>query len=155
MQDGWAGGVPRVDDEGGGFEQIGSGESHCDNIPEGEAFVNGRKAGQQFRGATEESRRRAEAPAVDAVCGLAMVVLQMHVAASELDEGFVEDMALALGIEPDVFEHVVGLVIFLHIEEAEVFEVAGVVSALVSLPRHARADGTGGAPDAGAASSAA
>ena len=77
---------------------------------------------------------------MDAVRGFAVMMLQMDETAGELDEGFVKNIALALGIEPDVLEDIMGLVIFLRIEETEVFEVAGMPRGIGLLARETCGD---------------
>lgn len=53
---------------------------------------------------------------MDAVRGLAVMVLQMDEATGELDERLVKDITLAVGTEPDVLEDIVGSVILLRVE---------------------------------------
>ena len=93
---------------------------------------------QQLGGAPEQSRGGTEAFAVNAMSGFAVVVLQVDEAAGELDERFVKDVALSVRPESDVFEDIVGRVILLRVEEAEVFEVARMESAVCLHARHAR-----------------
>jgi hypothetical protein len=81
---------------------------------------------QKFDGAQEEAGGGAQAASVDAVPWFAVMVLEVDEAAGELDEGFVENVLLAVGAKPDVFEDVVCGVVFARVEEAEVFQVAGV-----------------------------
>jgi hypothetical protein len=135
-----AGGVVGILGEGTRLEKIGGGQGRGHDIRQAQAFVFGRKDGEQLGGATEEAGGRTQASAMDAVGGFAAVVLQVNVAAGELDEGLVKNMALALGVEPKVLEHVVRLVIFLRVEETEVIQVAGMEAALMAPPRHAGGD---------------
>jgi hypothetical protein len=93
---------------------------------QGNALISGRKCLEQFDRATEEARGRLEAAAVDAVGRFAVVMLQVHVGAGKLDEGFVKDIPFAIRAQPDVLENIVGFVIRLPVEEPEIFEVAGV-----------------------------
>ena len=67
-----------------------------------------------------------------------MMVLQMHVAAGELDERFVKDVALAARSEPDVLQDIMRLEILLFVEEAEVFEITRVESVRGRLCSHTR-----------------
>lgn len=50
---------------------------------------------------------------------------EVHEAAGELDQGFVESVHRAGGFKPDVFEHVVGLVILGGVEEPEILHIGG------------------------------
>jgi len=112
-------------------------------------------AAEQFRRAPEQARRRAEPLAVDAVSGLAVMVLQMHEATGELDERLVEDVAFTVRSQPDVFEDIMGGVILLRVEETEVFEITRMESAGRVHIRHARGDAVVLAHGDQAASSAA
>lgn len=92
---------------------------------------------------------------MDAVSGLAVMVLQVDEAPGELDEGFVEYVAFPVRSEPDVLEHIVRRVIFLRVEEAEVFEVTRMESPDGIHARHPRGDAVVFAHGDQAASSAA
>jgi hypothetical protein len=65
------------------------------------------------------------------------MMLQVDEATGKLDKGFVKDIALAGRTEPDMLEDIVGFVIFLRIEESEVFEVARMESSGRVHVRHA------------------
>ena len=67
-----------------------------------------------------------EAAAMDAVVRFPVVMLQVHVGAGKLDEGFVIKILCPLRPQPDVLEDIVSLVIRLPVEELEIFQVAGV-----------------------------
>ena len=77
---------------------------------------------------------------MNAMTGFAVVVLQMDEATGELDERFVKDVALSVRSEPDVFEDIVRGVIFLRVEEPEVFHIAGMKLARVFLTGYPRGD---------------
>jgi hypothetical protein len=68
------------------------------------------------------------------------MVLQMDKSAGELDQRFVENVALTLRPEPDVLENIVRDIIFLRVEETEIFEVARMEAADGVHARHARGD---------------
>jgi hypothetical protein len=81
-----------------------------------------------------------EAVAVDAVGRFAVVMLQVHVGAGKLDEGFVKDIPFAIRSQPDVLENVVGFVIGLPVEKPKIFEVAGVPGRIAVPSGHPRSN---------------
>lgn len=125
---GGCGGVPRIFGEVGGFQCLGGVQSHDNNFLDLDAFVVSRESAKQFRGAAEESGGRPQAASMDAMMRFAAVVLEVDVGAGELNEGFVVGVGCAGRSQPDVLEDIVGGVIFVRVEEVEVFHVAGVKS---------------------------
>lgn len=125
---GGCGGVPRIFGEVGGFECLGGAEGHYNNFIDHDAFVVPWESAEQFRGAAEESGGRLQAASMDAMMRFAAVVLEVDVGAGELNEGFVVGVGCAGRSQPDVLEDIVGGVIFVRVEEAKVFHVAGVKS---------------------------
>ena len=104
------------------------------------ALVSSWKSLEQFDRATEEAGGRLEAAAVDAVGRFAVVMLQVHVGAGKLDEGFVKDIPFAIRSQPDVLENIVGFVIGLPVEKPEIFEVAGVPGRIAVPSGHPRSN---------------
>lgn len=94
------------------------------------AFVVFGEGFEQLRGTKEEAGGGAEAASVDAMGGFAMVVLQVDVGAGELDERFVVGVERSFRPEPDVLEDVVGGIVLLRVEEAEIFDVARMPTAV-------------------------
>lgn len=92
---------------------------------------------------------------MNAMAGLAVMMLQMDESPGELDQCLVEDIVLSMRTQPDVFEDIVGGIVFLRVEEPEVFEVARMESGGAIHPRHARGDALVFAHGDQAASSAA
>jgi hypothetical protein len=62
------------------------------------------------------------------MCRLTMMMLQMHIAARELDQRFVKKITLSIRPEPDVLEHIMRRVILLYIEQPEILKIARMVS---------------------------
>ena len=77
---------------------------------------------------------------MDAVGRFAVVMLQVHVGAGKLDEGFVKDIPFAIRSQPDVLENIVGLVIGLPVEKPKIFQVAGVPGRLAFPSGHPRSN---------------
>jgi len=123
------GGGPGVLGELGAGEGFGGFLGGAADDFQRDAFVFVGEGFEQFRGTEEEAGGGAEAVSVDAVRGFAVLVLQVDVGAGELDEGFVVSVESAVRAEPDVLQNVVGGVIFLRVEEAEILHVAGVPAA--------------------------
>ena len=73
---------------------------------------------------------------MDAVGRFAVVMLQVHVAAGKLDEGFVKDIPFAFLSQPDVLKNIVGFVIGLPVEKPKIFQVAGVPGRIVVPSGH-------------------
>jgi hypothetical protein len=61
--------------------------------------------------------------------GAEMLLAQVNEAAGELDEALVKQLVPVLALEPEMFEHVVRLVVFATIETNEVPGVAGMQAA--------------------------
>jgi len=115
--------------ESGAGELVGGIEGGLAHDGEGDAFVVLGESFEQFDGAEEEAGGGAETASVDAVRGFAVMMLQVDEAAGELDEGFIVSVEGAVRAEPDVLQNVVGGVVFLRVEEPEVFEITRVPSA--------------------------
>ena len=81
-----------------------------------------------------------EAAPVDVVGRFAVVMLQVHVGAGKLDEGFVKDVPFAIRSQPDVLKNVVGFVIGLPVEKPEIFEVTGVPGRIAVPSAHSRSN---------------
>ena len=107
---------------------------------EGNTLVSCWKSLEQFRGTKEEGGGGAEAASVDTVRGFAMVVLQVDVGAGELDERFVVGVERSFRSEPDMLEDVVGGVVLLRVEEAEIFDVARMPTAVGGYSGEARGE---------------
>ncbi len=93
-----------------------------------EAVVVGGEGGEIFRREAEEAGSGAEAGGVFWVVGVFGLFAEVDVGAGELDEAFVEGVVVAGGLEPEVFEHVVGFVVLACVEAGEPAEVARVAS---------------------------
>jgi len=130
--------MPGVGSEAGFFEGRCRIEGHGNNFVDGETFITRGKCLEQFDRAAEKAGGRLQPASVDAVRRFAAVMLQMHVRTGELDEGLVEDILLAIRPEPDVLEDIVRGVVFLPVEEPEVFKVAGVPGRVASPSGHPR-----------------
>ena len=107
---------------------------------ERDAFVLVGKSLEQFRGTKEETGGGAEAASVDTMRGFAMVVLQVDVGAGELDERFVVGVERSFRSEPDVLEDIVGGVVLLRGEGAEIFDVARMPTAVGGYSGEARGE---------------
>lgn len=119
-------GVPGVAAEVGGFDLGGPVAAEGGDGFHIEAEVAGAVGGEVAPGEAEEAGGGVEAASILGVGGAGVLLLQVDEGAGELDEALEKSVVGAGGAQPEVLEHVVGLVVAPLVEEGKPPGVAGV-----------------------------
>lgn len=102
----------------------------CDSPDRGkvEAKAGVRIAGEISQCKLEQPGGWCETSSVGGVVGSEKLLFEMHKGTRKLDQTLVIGAESIMGMQPQVFQHVMRLIVFPHIEATKVGEVAGIIA---------------------------
>jgi len=78
-------------------------------------------------GELEQTPRRVKPPAIGWMVRALKMLFQMDKSAGQLDEALEESVGMPRGLQPEVFEHVMRLIVFLLVKERKIAQIKWIV----------------------------